>query len=158
MILLLACSPAWTPETALAPFLARLDADGDGRATQAEVVPARMPAAAFDAMDADDDGAISVGELETSLRINDPDRWAEGVLDPSAEMAAMLRQEHVGDRSDGWMLQVLREEALARDPAAAVPSPEEMFAAAMAGRGSPEWEAAIAKLAAAWPEMPASVR
>jgi hypothetical protein len=150
--LFFACSGGWTTTTALSPFVARLDADGDGRATVAEVVPARMEAAAFDAIDSDDDGVLSVAELDASLRLNDPNRWARGILMPSAEMASLMRQEQTGDRSAGWMLQVLREEVLAADPQADVPTPEELMPAARAGAGSPEWQAAIARLATAWDE------
>jgi arylsulfatase A-like enzyme len=148
ILALLACGgPTWTPEGALSPFVTKLDADGDGRVTVTEV---RMAPRDFEAMDTDDDGALSVAELGASLALNDPDRWSQGVLRPSPEMASLMRQEQTGDRTGSWILQVLREEVIAADPEADVPTREEIADAAGQGIGSPEWVAARDRLVAAW--------
>lgn len=58
---LLACiAPAFAQVTATADYLARMDADGDGRVALAEYQD--WLSYAFDAMDADRDGILSPGE------------------------------------------------------------------------------------------------
>jgi len=82
ILLLLACSlqttPRWTATSATATVRARLDSNGDGRLSVAELAvtdlpgSASSPASTTAAMDTNEDGFISPAELEAWIRTEDP--------------------------------------------------------------------------------------
>jgi hypothetical protein len=79
---LLACAAKpggpWTAERAVAPVLARLDADRDGEVVAAEWARVDDAGLHFADADADGDGAVSAEEIEAIAREVDPIRWYEG--------------------------------------------------------------------------------
>ncbi len=71
----LACAdPGWTPEAAVAPTLERLDADRSGEVDKREYEAVLFHGAPFGEVDADGDGELSLGELQTIIAGADPSR------------------------------------------------------------------------------------
>lgn len=68
------CEPErrWAPEVVLAPTLARMDADHDGRVSTDEYERVRFHAPAFDAVDTDDDGTLSHAEVLDLIQTQSP--------------------------------------------------------------------------------------
>ena len=68
ILLLLACSSApkgpWTADRAVAPTLTRLDADKDGKVTEAEWTRVDHKGPTFTDVDTDKDGSLSVEEVK----------------------------------------------------------------------------------------------
>ncbi|MES2641856.1 MAG: hypothetical protein V4850_20370 [Myxococcota bacterium] len=69
---LLACAEPWTEAGALAPTWKALDSDQDGRLEQAEYEAHTIAGASFTDVDIDQDGALSLGELDTLFVTTDP--------------------------------------------------------------------------------------
>jgi hypothetical protein len=155
MLWLLACaSPEWTAPDVLRGSLAALDTDHDGTLTHAECVPKRMTEADFTKIDTDQDGVVSAAELEAQLRGTDPLEWRTRT-DPEHPVkgkndngrARGLPRDGIAPR---WLLEELREEVLARDPNATVPTRQTLDEAAVGGEGTPAWVDAMRQLDAAW--------
>lgn len=74
LVWLLGCGGAasWTEAGALAPTWKALDADGDGRVERAEYEVRESTGAPFAEADTDDDGALSLAELEALFLTEDP--------------------------------------------------------------------------------------
>jgi hypothetical protein len=78
LLLVLGCgSPRdpWTEAGALAPNLARIDTDRDGRVTDAEWARVAYAAPPLGSLDEDEDGALDAGELSRWLATQDPVRF-----------------------------------------------------------------------------------
>ena len=182
-----ACAPAatWTRDAAIAPALARVDRDHDGRLSQAEYDKVAWRGPAFATADADHDGALGLAEVDALMTSQDPVTFLDvsvvkvpegprGALPPDGALLpeppgsrgvppgvsggpspAVPPQppqppqpqpggvEKGGGPEEGggpeneamppgetWLvLMLLREEVLAQDPGAEVPTREEIFAA-----------------------------
>ncbi|MFZ5479644.1 MAG: hypothetical protein ACOZNI_22955 [Myxococcota bacterium] len=158
MIWLLACAPSspWTTERALAPALARLDSDGDGRVVAAEWARVDDGGATFAEADADGDGAVDVGELAAVNAGADPLAWFEergGIVGPrkrtdKKRMPIDTRRDR--PTPDQLVLRVLVEDIRAKDPSVPLPDPARVDAVGRAGdlRGE-EARALLAELEAA---------
>ncbi|MDP2315761.1 MAG: hypothetical protein Q8P41_22880 [Pseudomonadota bacterium] len=212
---MLACTDAptgpWTREAALAPQLARMDLDRDGRIIGPEYEHVRYAGAFFPAVDTDHDGFFSVAELDTLTTGQDPvtfflglTRMQEGPqgrggmqggmqggppgmgrpgggapggfqgpsgpgAGPSAGPGASIQAGAApsagppGHAAVWTALMLLREEVLARDPGASVPSSEEIAAVEAAGGfDTPAAHAALTTLETASTRLglgfPASLR
>jgi hypothetical protein len=133
MIFLLSCAGGWTTAEVLAGFRLRADADGDG-VVDAEELPGA---------DSDGDGRLSDTEIVAWLdgpgSAWQPPRWSP----PPAKSAG---QAPFGE---AWfVLESIRQELLAADPSAAVPTPEDMAAlGAEEGLTAPTATAISARLA-----------
>ncbi|MDP2313071.1 MAG: hypothetical protein Q8P41_09220, partial [Pseudomonadota bacterium] len=66
------CGPQWTDVGALAPTLARMDADRDGRVAQAEYDALAFHGEPFESVDTDKSGALSADELLAIVQASDP--------------------------------------------------------------------------------------
>ncbi|MSQ00797.1 MAG: hypothetical protein EXR71_02765 [Myxococcales bacterium] len=155
----LACAPAWTAAEALAPHLARLDTDHDGRVVAAEYERTVWNGAPFGSVDADADGALSPGELATLVATQD----AVGFDHPAVAVPSQRATEAVlplpTDSRDVWELLVAMGDALR---AAGEPGPDPAMVAAAVHSGRLDSEASRAVLAKlrprwvargwAWPE------
>ncbi len=143
----------WTREAALAPVLVHADTDKDGRVTRPEYDRLAYRAPAFDAVDTDGDGALGVAELDVLVRGQDPVTLAAagataaankvGFDDKGGTVGASSGTNPAEDamaqrrRGADWaVMMILREEVLARDSAAAVPTVEEIAGAANEGLAS----------------------
>jgi hypothetical protein len=153
---LLAChrEPGWTEPAAVEPALARLDADRDGRVDQAEFDRVAWGGPSFAFADADRDGALSAAELAAALRKVDPldfdDAPPRGAPDPKLG-PGMTGTFTVEQRWLWELLYSLRGEALAKDPAAPVPSDEAVRAAIATGRvDAAATQAVLVQLRDAW--------
>ncbi len=72
LVLLGGCAPAWTEEGAVAPTLAHVDADQDGKVSAKEYEAVRFRGPPFAEVDADGNGAISRAELLALVLDKDP--------------------------------------------------------------------------------------
>ncbi|MEN9786595.1 MAG: hypothetical protein RLZZ299_1859 [Pseudomonadota bacterium] len=129
LLLLLACPtqrPPWTHDGALAPHLARIDADHDGRVTDAEWARVAYAAPPLGSLDEDGDGALSAAELARWLATQDPVRFdaPHATAHADADSASLLG---VHARHAWEELTTLCEAAAARGRA--VPTPAEVEAA-----------------------------
>ncbi len=137
----LGCSVGpWTRAAALNPTVQALDADHNGRLTIAEYERVAYGGPGFAAVDADKDGDVSVTELDAAVTQTDPVLFSmqqrggppTGPSNPQSKgpRDVVKRPTH----GQVWeVLSLLREEVLARDPSAVVPSPEAILAADTAG-------------------------
>jgi hypothetical protein len=149
----------WTRAAALAPILTHTDTDHDGRVSRAEYDRVAYRAVPFAAADLDHDGALGVTELDALLAGQDPVTLEAADAGATAGAdAGFIRKDGFDDKGGGakpggtgapgsaaapadlrarsatWaILTVLRDEVLARDPAAQVPTPEQIGAAAASG-------------------------
>ncbi|MFZ5476737.1 MAG: hypothetical protein ACOZNI_08180 [Myxococcota bacterium] len=142
--LLFACAPAtaWTEEAALAPVLARLDGDRDGEVTRAEFDAVAVPGTPFAAWDTDRDGVLSRDEAFALWREQDPVNFHPFPTGPPD------RPFHVEEHDPAYEVLVsLREEVLAKDPSAPVPSEAALRAASAGGLESEGAKAALRTLA-----------
>ena len=146
---LLACAPRWTEAAALAPHLARLDADGDGRVRAGEYDPHVWNGPSFGSADRDHDGVLSAAELSALVRAQQPTSF-DGI---SAE--AELRRGSVvaaptGGGRDAWEVLVWLNDELrhAGDPGL---DPDAVAVAVARGRlDSAEGLALLAVLRPRW--------
>jgi hypothetical protein len=129
LLALLACGgPEWTVPGALAPGFARLDADHDGAVSAAEYDRLAWQMPPFAKVDLDGDGAVSPEEMAAWIGETDP-RSVANSLQPEGPK----RQRSAADASvragTAWLVvEALRQEVLAVDAAADVPSDAEMQA------------------------------
>lgn len=180
MIGLLACvTSEWTREAALAPALARLDHDRDGRVTQAEYEPASFTGPTFAKLDANGNGAMDLAELDAMLLAADPGTFytpfkpddtkkkkgssgaRPGEGSPVGKGAREFGGEQPGPPGSQprrtWdevftmrVFETLVEEVVSVDATLAVPSHEDLRAAAEGGDlESPPVKAILARLQAA---------
>ncbi|MFZ5482556.1 MAG: hypothetical protein ACOZNI_37685 [Myxococcota bacterium] len=141
---LLACGEAgpWSREAALAPAVARLDRDGDGRVVAAEYERVRLAGPPFSEADADGDGALDLDELDALRAAQDPVTFtpmlagappapvarppAPPADDTCPRVAALApaqrhRRKHDDVRFVEDVLETLRAEVVAAAPAVPVP-------------------------------------
>jgi hypothetical protein len=177
--LLLACATApegpWTTERALAPHLARLDADGDGAVRAAEWQRVDDAGLSFEQADVDGDGALAGEELRALLTGLDPVKWYEdyGGAGPDANsteprnpkrgpnagfagpggmsprpggLPEMTPEERARARPTILVLRILVEEIAAADPTLTLPDPQRVEAAGRAGLDSPEARVLLGEL------------
>ncbi len=141
-------SGPWTREAALGPVLSRMDTNHDGRVEKAEYDALAYSAPEFAAVDVDGDSALSLMELDALIVSQDPltlapavaPGWfssrntpASAAASPTGDAAAAAAVTE-RDRNVAWCtFTVLREEVLARDPGARVPTSAEIGRAAARG-------------------------
>ena len=137
-------SGRWTQQSALQPTLTELDTDHDGRVDQAEYARVAFPARAFSEVDGNADGGLSVEELGALVFATDPLHF---FMRPHIAVSREAAARHGGDsdrpqaqggavkrRPDAYyVLLILREEVLAKNPAANVPTREALAKIGMAG-------------------------
>jgi hypothetical protein len=83
LLLLFACTSAptgstgatFTDDSVLAPALARLDTDADGKVTAEEYARVAFKGPTFVEIDVDKDGAVSLAELRTIVFAQDPEKY-----------------------------------------------------------------------------------
>ncbi len=136
ILALWACgSPSWTAEGAVAPTLARLDTDGDGRVVESEYQARAWRAPPFTAVDLDGDGALSTGELLQLLQEQDPATFVgdktRRPLDPTRW--ARPFSSDPAQRQVRELLDYLAAEVHAKDPDLPLPSPDQRSAAVASG-------------------------
>lgn len=73
MLFLLACR-SWTTDAALGPFLARMDADGNGKVVAAEYEALNYHGPPFEEVDLDKNASLSLDEFEALVHNQDPVR------------------------------------------------------------------------------------
>jgi hypothetical protein len=149
LLLLLACDrPAWTVEGALAPGYARFDTDGDGAVSQAEYERLAFAMPPFAKVDGDGDGAIAPAEMTAWIGETDPRDVAH-----TLEGREKQKMPELDDRraAAGWLVaEALRQEVLAVNPAAPVPTDAEMAAIHdVAATDDPAVRALLARIEAA---------
>lgn len=146
--------PKWTDGEALAPTIARLDADKSGKVDQAEFERVAWKSPGFAFADVDQDGALSAEELAAAIKKVDPLDF-DGA-DPRGAPHPKLGPGMTGSFTveQRWLWEVLyslRGEALAKDPAAPVPSEEALRAAIATGRvDAAATQVVLQQLRAAW--------
>ena len=135
ILLLLACAtPRWTLDGTVAPARARLDSNHDGRVDSAEYARVAFAAPPFDTVDVDHDGDLSTAELRTFVYATDPATFLaagpERPPDPPAlaPRAGLTPKDLPGTAvPDGYyVLLVLRDEIVAANPQADVPTEESL--------------------------------
>lgn len=156
LVWLLACGGGggaeapWTPESALAPHLARLDTDADGRVTDTEYTRTRRDGPPFATADQDGDGALGAGELVWLVRAQSPTTFDGDALPVRAKIEAPQPRALTGGARDVaevlvWMGDALRA---AGDPG---PDPAAVAAAVETGRlDSVETQAVLDAMRPAW--------
>lgn len=150
ILLLLACAPRWTPESALAPHRLRFDADGDGRVEAAEYDTHVWNGPLFGTADRDGDGDLSVAELDALVAAQQPTTF-----DGFAEVELVRRGgagivAPTGSARDTWEVVVWMNDALraAGEPGVA---PDAVAAAVAAGGiTTPEAVAVLTTLRPKW--------
>jgi hypothetical protein len=154
--LLLACEtgPRWTEAGAVAPAVARVDTNGDGRLDETEFARAAWKSPSFDFTDADKDEALTPAELAVALKKVDPLDFdgapARGAPDPRLG-PGMTGTFTVEQRWLWELLYGLRDEALAKDPAAPVPTDEAVRTAIATGSvDAAATQAVLVQLRDAW--------
>lgn len=151
ILALFACSsPRWTEVGAVAPTLARIDADGDREVSEAEYAAVDLYRAPFSQADGDGDGTLSNEELLAVVLASDPSRSAVTRSSPGKRKTKKdtktstesKRKPKARDAPDArrtqaeaqWVvrmvLESLRDEVRAVKSDAAVPSDERVKAAA----------------------------
>ncbi|MFZ5480219.1 MAG: hypothetical protein ACOZNI_25875 [Myxococcota bacterium] len=155
-MLLVGCDAGakWTDSEALAPTVKRLDANGDGKVDQAEFERVAWKSPGFAFADVDQDAALSAEELAAAIKKVDPLDF-DGA-DPRGAPHPKLGPGMTGSFTveQRWLWEVLyslRGEALAKDPAAPVPSEEALRAAIATGRvDAAATQLVLQQLRAAW--------
>lgn len=150
ILLLLACAPRWTPESALEGHRSRLDANGDGRVEAAEYDAHVWNGPRFGTADRDADGDLSAAELEWLVSAQQPTTF-----DGFAEVEVIHRggagiAAPTGKARDTWEVIVWMNDALraAGEPGV---EPEAVAAAVASGTlESPESAAVFATLRPRW--------
>ena len=144
---------AWSHRGALAPTLAAMDADGDGRVGAAEYGALALGGPSFSAVDIDRDGAISPGELAALVFTQDPLRFdGAGLREPWSEdiQARTVHPDPYEQRTVRDLLRALCELVRAADPGAALPGEADIEAAARPRRlDSPASRAVLEDIRAA---------
>jgi len=139
LLALLGCGeePAWTHAGALAPTLALMDADADGRVSEAEYVRLALAGPTFERVDLDRDGALSGEELERLVFLQDPLSF-DGVSERQAwgdvDQTETTHPDGFERRSLRDLFRSLTEAVRAADPEAALPDEETIEAAARTRR------------------------
>lgn len=148
LLLVLACHTGrWTDDAALAPTLARMDADHDGRVTEAEYTHVAFGAPTFDRCDADADGTLDLSELAALVAEQDPVEFFPYPRRMRQEPAVPAAPRYWRDQD---VLRAIRDEIVAKDAAAAVPDDAALHAATNAGDlASAEVAVVLAQLQAA---------
>lgn len=123
----------WTSAHVLAPALARVDANADGKVTQDEYDAVSLGAPSFAEADTNHDGALSLTELRALTLAQDPIAYAEAAktagqgaypVGPGDFVggATMEQPATGGPPNETWfVLQVLREEIRSVNPGAQLP-------------------------------------
>jgi hypothetical protein len=135
-----AVSP-WTSARALAPALARIDTNHDGKVTEDEYVARAILEPAFAAIDTNADGMLSLGELEVLTLGQDPLTYgtaaksaAQGNYAGSSSgprSAPTVDIQALGPPTETFfVLRDLREEVLSVNPNLPVPSDADIALAA----------------------------
>lgn len=144
------CGGAEPDPAPFLPILDALDADGDGRVTEAEYAARAYAAPDFGTVDADEDGAIDPQELLYLVGSQDPLRFDDH-FHPFDLQA--LQQEHRGRSLPRNLQQVeqallfLAAEVRARDPSAEVPDGERIRRAILDASTDPaRLEAVVAEI------------
>jgi hypothetical protein len=156
--LLLACAPSgpWTAERAVAPTLAVLDRDHDGRVVAGEYLRSAWAAPPFSSVDGDGDGVLAADELGVLIEGVDPLSLSGqgGGMPPMPGRPGGRGGPGMGPRpaSGGgssrseasWALLCLAAEVSARDPEAELPTQAEL--ASITSLASPEGRAALERI------------
>ncbi|MES2645067.1 MAG: hypothetical protein V4850_36610, partial [Myxococcota bacterium] len=157
LLLLLACgreaapwTPSWTPEGALAPHLARLDTDGDGRVTEAEYTRTRREGPPFATADRSGDGALAADELVWLVRAQSPTTFDGDAAPLPAGLDPADRRARTGGARDVWELLTWMGDSL-RAAGAPGPDPAAVEAAVnSASLDSAETRAVLAAMRPGW--------
>ncbi len=129
--LLVGCGGEWTTLHAVEPTLAKLDVDHDGRVTAGEYDRVTFSGPAFAKVDVDGDGALSSEELLTLVLHQDPQRFYQR---PGQAQVVPPALPDPRTANVGWcVLESMRQEVLAANPGAVVPTADETWAAAQGG-------------------------
>jgi hypothetical protein len=147
-----ACGPArWSDGQGLERALARIDRDGDGRASDAEWDAVAYGGPASEAVDTDADGSVDTEELRRALASVDPVTWDGAV--PGEPKFERANRDYFPDaprvRQVRNLLLFLSDELRQGDPRAWRPTPEDIHAAAAGGTlDSAEARAVLVRLRA----------
>lgn len=150
LFLLLGCAPPrWTPESALAPHRAALDADRNGVVDAAEFERPRWEGPPFASADADGDGDLSTAELLALFRAQSPTGFDGGTPPEDARPGGQPWQVPTREQ-DVWEVLVWMGDALRSDGDAGA-DPALVDAAVQSGSlESPESRVALASMQSAW--------
>jgi len=150
---LLGCGDPDLPVSdAVRPVLARLDRGGDGVVDEGDYQAVAYAAPPFVRVDADGDGRLSAAEITRLVLTQDPSRFdPSGRMGPdrwSGEAPAAGRPP--AERDIEVLLSLLKEQVVAADPDVPVPTDEALHDAAAQGRiEAPEVQSALTLLAGA---------
>lgn len=132
----LACDRGpWTTENALAPSLARMDKDGDGRVTEAEYAPVSFAGPPWADVDLDASGDVDLRELAGLIQRQDPTTFyfSDPELPPPRMGGGKPDEERSHKVAVLRVFETLQAEVVARDPSVPVPTAGEMEEAAEPG-------------------------
>jgi hypothetical protein len=156
MFWLLACSSPWTREAALAPLVAHLDQNKDGKLDAAEYERVGYAAPRFGTADTDGDGALSVAELDRTVFLQDPITF-DGSLErtpPDLSLGPGVSGTLTAQQRLLWeLLTCLRDDVRAKRSDLVLPDDLQILQAANTGRiDSYEARVVLADLKQAWTE------
>lgn len=150
----------WTSAHVLAPALARIDANADGKVTQDEYDAVSLGSPSFADADTDHDGVLSLTELRALTLAQDPIEYAAAAkaagqgaypAGPNDFVGGATMDQHGsgGPPNETWfVLQVLREEIRSVNPAAPVPDDTMLsYAGRTDSLSSPESQWVLGQLA-----------
>jgi hypothetical protein len=122
----------WTVDSALAPTLEALDANGDGRVTAMEYRPVQGAAPGFKKLDEDRNGSLSPAELRAMSDRLDPQTW-DGNMPRKPVAEEVWRGMFSGEpavRQLSELMRFVRSEVAAGAPEGSLPTDAQIQAAA----------------------------
>ena len=150
ILLFLACSDPgpWTREAVVKPALTRVDMDGDGRITTPEWGRVGWDGGPLEKVDTDKSGGLDVAEVTAILTSVDPTRRTAAAGKPGGKGGSKTGSKE-GSHGEAWLLlHLLREDILAKDPTAPVPTDDAIREADAGGVEGPAARALFAELRA----------